>query len=64
MRGHGDSEKLAYGYRMQRLAADLRAFIYYEDFADVTLDGPFHGLFGNLVLLGYVSRVIAYPRLF
>ncbi len=39
MRGHGDSEKVAHGYRMQRLAADLRAFIYYEDLADVTLMG-------------------------
>ena len=39
MRGHGDSEKPAFGYRMQRLAADLRAFIYYEDLADVTLMG-------------------------
>jgi non-heme chloroperoxidase len=35
MRGHGDSEKVAHGYRMQRLAADLRAFIYYEDLSDV-----------------------------
>ena len=39
MRGHGDSEKVAHGYRIQRLAADLRAFIYYEDLNDVTLMG-------------------------
>lgn len=39
MRGHGDSEKPAHGYRMQRLAADLRAFIYYEDLADVAVMG-------------------------
>ncbi len=39
MRGHGDSEKVPHGYRMQRLAADLRAFIYYEDLNDVTLMG-------------------------
>ena len=39
MRGHGDSEKVAHGYRMQRLAADLRAFIYYEDLSDVVVMG-------------------------
>ncbi|MEO6021536.1 MAG: alpha/beta hydrolase [Burkholderiales bacterium] len=39
MRGHGDSEKPAHGYRMQRLAADLRSFIYYEDLEDVTVMG-------------------------
>jgi non-heme chloroperoxidase len=39
MRGHGESAKPTYGYRIQRLAADIRAMIYYDDLEDVSLLG-------------------------
>ncbi|KAI1141130.1 alpha/beta-hydrolase [Hypoxylon sp. FL0543] len=38
-RGHGDSDKPAYGYRMYRLAADLEALLAQLDLQDVTLVG-------------------------
>jgi non-heme chloroperoxidase len=39
MRGHGESDKPRHGYRIQRLAADLRAFIYYQELEEVILMG-------------------------
>jgi non-heme chloroperoxidase len=39
MRGHGESDKPPHGYRIQRLAADIRALIYYQDLEDVVLMG-------------------------
>ncbi|KAI1080243.1 alpha/beta-hydrolase [Whalleya microplaca] len=38
-RGHGDSDKPAYGYRIARLAADLDALLTQLDLRDVTLLG-------------------------
>ncbi|MDX3765206.1 MULTISPECIES: alpha/beta fold hydrolase [unclassified Streptomyces] len=38
-RGHGESGKPAYGYRISRLAADLRAFLLALDIRDATLLG-------------------------
>ncbi len=39
MRGHGESDKPKHGYRIQRLAADVRSTIYYEDLENVVLMG-------------------------
>ncbi|KAI1417297.1 alpha/beta-hydrolase [Hypoxylon sp. FL1857] len=38
-RGHGDSEKPAFGYRVYRLAADLESLLTQLDLRDVTLIG-------------------------
>lgn len=39
MRGHGESDKPQHGYRIQRLAADVRSFIYYQELDEVVLMG-------------------------
>ncbi|MCX7228310.1 MAG: alpha/beta hydrolase [Burkholderiales bacterium] len=39
MRGHGDSDKPAYGYRIQRLAQDVRQALVAMDLQDVTILG-------------------------
>lgn len=39
MRGHGDSGKPAYGYRIARLSKDLEELLEYLDLRDVTLFG-------------------------
>ncbi|MET7495894.1 alpha/beta hydrolase [Streptomyces sp900116325] len=49
-RGHGESGKPAYGYRISRLAADLRAFLLALDIRDATLLG--HSL-GCAVIWSY-----------
>jgi non-heme chloroperoxidase len=49
-RGHGESDKPMYGYRIARLAADLRALILALDIEDVTLLG--HSL-GCMVIWSY-----------
>ena len=50
MRGHGDSENVEYGYKMQRLAKDLYEFLSGLDLRDVILMG--HSL-GCSVLWAY-----------
>eukprot|EP01134_Creolimax_fragrantissima_P003686 CFRG3686T1 len=39
LRGHGESDKVKYGYRISRLAMDLREFIVERNLSDVTLLG-------------------------
>jgi len=39
MRGHGDSDKPAHGYRIQRLAQDVRQALVAMDLQDVTILG-------------------------
>ena len=39
LRGHGESEKVTYGYRISRLATDVKQLLDYLDLQDVTLLG-------------------------
>lgn len=50
MRGHGDSSKGNYGYRIERLAKDVHDFLVAKDLKDVTLLG--HSM-GASVIWGY-----------
>ena len=50
MRGHGDSEKVDYGYRITRLSKDVRELIEALDLRDVILMG--HSM-GSSVIWGY-----------
>jgi len=50
MRGHGESSKGDYGYRMHRLSKDVHDFIVAKDLQDVTLMG--HSM-GASVMWGY-----------
>ena len=50
MRGHGDSAKPAYGYRIHRLSQDLHEFLVANSLAEVTLGG--HSM-GCSVIWGY-----------
>jgi non-heme chloroperoxidase len=50
MRGHGESDKPAYGYRIQRLSADVHEFLVAKGLKDVTLAG--HSM-GCSVIWGY-----------
>ena len=50
MRGHGDSSKGDYGYRMHRLSKDVHDFLVARDLRDVTLMG--HSM-GASVMWGY-----------
>ena len=52
MRGHGDSDKPAHGYRIQRLAQDVRQALVAMDLQDVTILG--HSM-GCSVLWCYVD---------
>ena len=50
MRGHGDSDKPAWGYRIHRLSADVHEFLVAKDLKDVNLGG--HSM-GCSVIWGY-----------
>jgi len=50
MRGHGESDKPAYGYRIHRLSADVHEFLVGKGLRDVTLAG--HSM-GCSVIWGY-----------
>lgn len=50
MRGHGESDKPNYGYRIHRLSADVHEFLTANNFSDVTLAG--HSM-GCSVIWGY-----------
>lgn len=52
MRGHGESDKPSYGYRIARLAQDLAEFLQQSDFTDVTLIG--HSM-GCAVIWNYLE---------
>ena len=53
MRGHGDSPKPSTGYRIARLAQDLRDFILERDLKDIALGG--HSM-GASILWSYIEQ--------
>ena len=53
MRGHGDSPKPPSGYRIARLAQDLRDFILERDLNDIALGG--HSM-GSSILWSYIEQ--------
>lgn len=75
MRGHGDSDKPAGGYRMARLAQDLHEFLHGMKLEDVVLGGHSMGCsviwsywehygrdhIGKLVLIDQAPAVTAWP---
>jgi non-heme chloroperoxidase len=68
LRGHGESAKPAYGYRMHRLAKDVHDLLIARDLRDVTLLG--HSM-GASVIFGYwdlfraerVARIVVTDQL-
>jgi len=75
MRGHGDSDKPEYGYRIHRLSADVHEFLVAKNLKDVALGGHSMGcsviwgyweLFGSdrlskLVLIDQMPMITANP---
>lgn len=53
LRGHGDSDKVGGGYRVARLATDLRELIYSRDLRDIILLG--HSM-GSSVIWAYIDH--------
>lgn len=53
LRGHGESPKPAHGYRIARLAQDIREFLVHHDLSDVAIAG--HSM-GASVIWSYVEQ--------